>query len=295
MMKRKFMQRQVQKLKTSNITKTSTNTKIFNKSLLRYPGGKSRGAKRIFKEFIEPQKPKKICSPFLGGGSVEIICANNEIEVFAYDAFESLVIFWNSLLKQPIRLAKLVEERFALPLDEDYKALQKSVLNPKNNEYMTAALFYIINRTSFSGSTLSGGRTPGNPRFTVNSINNIINFNKVNSTKNFHIEKLDFRNSIKKHKMMMYLDPPYWKENKLYGNNGDAHFTEKDHIDLAKILKKSKSKWVLSYNDNKKVRNLYPKKDGFHIHEIEWSYGMKNVNSKTMKKSDEIIITNFLI
>ena len=41
-----------------------------SKSLLRYPGGKSRGAEKIF-EFIRQADAKEICSPFLGGGSVD--------------------------------------------------------------------------------------------------------------------------------------------------------------------------------------------------------------------------------
>ena len=74
--------------------------------LLRYPGGKFRGAKKIF-EFI-PADTKEICSPFLGGGSVELLCANNGMKVYGYDRFLPLVDFWNCLIKKPDELAQLV-------------------------------------------------------------------------------------------------------------------------------------------------------------------------------------------
>ncbi|MBT7252518.1 MAG: DNA adenine methylase, partial [Candidatus Nitrosopelagicus sp.] len=50
------------------------------KSPLRYPGGKSRAVKEIWK-YIEPLEPKTLCSPFFGGGSLEIFCAQQGIKV----------------------------------------------------------------------------------------------------------------------------------------------------------------------------------------------------------------------
>ena len=78
-----------------------------SKSLLRYPGGKSRGAEKIF-EFIRQADAKEICSPFLGGGSVELMCANKGMRVYGYDKFLPLVDFWNYLIKKPDDLAQLV-------------------------------------------------------------------------------------------------------------------------------------------------------------------------------------------
>ena len=261
-----------------------------SKSLLRYPGGKSRGAEKIF-EFI-PADTKRICSPFFGGGSVELMCANNGMKVYGYDKFFPLVNFWNSLLNNPKKLAIHVAGwwstgRQGLSKNISYKNLQKEVMSPKLTTIERAALFYVINRTSFSGSTLSGGRTPGNPRFTKSSIQNILDFRAVNKTKNITVKHLDFVSSIKKNKKkMMYLDPPYWIENKLYGSQGDLHFDDTAHLKLSEILSGS-DKWILSYNNNKKVRKAY---QDYVIRPLTWSYGMKNVKRKTMGKSNEILI-----
>src|SRR3990167_3227313 len=69
------------------------------KSPLRYPGGKTRGVKEIIKYF--PPDLERVCSPFLGGGSIEIELANKGVEVFGYDIFEPVTDFWQILLKDP--------------------------------------------------------------------------------------------------------------------------------------------------------------------------------------------------
>ena len=133
-----------------------------SKSLLRYPGGKSRGAKQIF-EFI-PADTKEICSPFFGGGSVELMCANNGMRVYGYDKFLPLVDFWNCLIKKPDELVQLVAGWWSTGTNglseefeerKEYQKLKAELLSPKLSQLERAALFYVINRTSFSGSALS--------------------------------------------------------------------------------------------------------------------------------------------
>ena len=264
-----------------------------SKSLLRYPGGKSRGAKQIF-EFI-PADTKEICSPFLGGGSVELMCANNGMRVYGYDKFKPLVHFWNCLIKKPDELAQLIAGWWSTGTNglseefeerKEYQKLKTELLSPELSQLERAALFYVINRTSFSGSALSGGVTAGNPRFTESSIQRILDFKDVNNTKNITVKHLDFTKSIEKNKQkLMYLDPPYWIKSKLYGEKGDLNFQEKDHLALFEILTKTK-KWVLSYNDSKKVREIY---HDYRIVPMEWAYGMKNYNGPTKNKKGEKI------
>src|SRR6185437_11968954 len=106
------------------------------------------------------------------------------------------------------------------------------------NKLERATLFYVLNRTSFSGSTLSGGMASGgphdNPRFTKSSVDRIREFRIRNLTVNMR----DFKESISKHKgTLLYLDPPYLIENKLYGRKGDLH-RDFDHEGLARLLHK---------------------------------------------------------
>ncbi len=60
------------------------------KTPLRYPGGKSRAVKHILP--LIPEDCEELCSPFLGGGSVELAVAGRGTPVHAYDVFEPLVV-----------------------------------------------------------------------------------------------------------------------------------------------------------------------------------------------------------
>jgi DNA adenine methylase len=248
------------------------------KSPLRYPGGKSR-AIHILYQFI-PKGTKELSSPFFGGGSFEIYCAQKGIRVYGYDSFQPLVDFWQCLLEDPNKLADNVEKFYPLKKEKFYE-LQKDHMNSKN-KLERATLFYVLNRTSYSGSTLSGGMASGglhnNPRFTPSSIERLRNF----KIKNLTIELAGFKESIRKHTdTLLYLDPPYLVESKLYGIKGHLH-KDFDHDELAKLLR-NREKWILSYNDDSdKIRELY---DGFRIEPLKWTYGM----SKN-KKSREIVI-----
>ena len=243
------------------------------KSPLRYPGGKSRAVKELMQYF--PVGLDTVCSPFLGGGSIELELVSKGVEVFAYDSFEPLTDFWQVLLSNPKELAEMVRRYHPLTNSKFY-SLQKEYLKIKSKKER-AAVFFVLNRASFSGTTLSGGMSPDHPRFT----NAIIEY-----LENFEIEKLhvvhaDFHTSLAEHKTdFLYLDPPYAIDEKLYGTKGSKH-TDFDHTGLAKILKK-RDGWILSYNDSEEVRNWYK---GHQILTPKWAYGMSSD-----KKSRELLI-----
>jgi len=267
-------------------------------SPLRYPGGKTRAVSEIATKYIIPNIPKnnQICSPFFGGGSIEIYLAKLGHRVYGYDMFLPLVDFWQVLIKNPNRLANAVDRKLRVSKTE-FASTQESFRDryDKFSKIRSAMIFYLLNRTSYSGTTLSGGMAIDhdkknrwekiNPRFNKASVKRLRNF----SVKNFTVNKLDFRKSILKHKgVLVYADPPYYiGKKKLYGNLGDMQFKQKDHEALAKILKK-RTRWILSYNDVPEVRKLYR---GFRIKKLSgWSYGMSNVKSRQKKYSNEILI-----
>ena len=246
--------------------------KQYPRSPLRYPGGKSRATKQIF-SYI-PQDEVKLCSPFLGGASVELICTTR-MHVYGADIFEPLIAFWRALLTTPDQLIERVNSYYPLSRTKFY-TLQKSYTQ-LTNELERAAAFFVLNRASFSGTTLSGGMSPGHPRFTRSAIERLRNF-KAN---NFEVECADFRQFIPKHSdAFLYLDPPYMNGQALYGMNGNTH-KGFDHQSLAEILYK-RNRWIMSYNDCQQVRELYA---DYPIVSVEWIYGMSND-----KQSREILI-----
>lgn len=262
-------------MKASSISNQnfSNDTAYTSRSPLRYPGGKTRGV--IFITQYVPKNITHLLSPFFGGGSVELAAASKGIKVFGYDIFEPLVEFWQCLTEQPSQLANEVASFYPLPKNKFYELQQQQILFKTKLE--RAAVYYVLNRASFSGATLSGGMSPEHPRFTITSIGRLRNFYNPN----IQIEKADFKTSLQQHpNMFAYLDPPYLIKSTLYGRKGNAH-KDFDHSSLAEMLRQRKQ-WLLSYNDCQEIRNLY--KD-FHIITPNWKYGMSN-----NKISKEVLI-----
>lgn len=103
-----------------------------------------------------------------------------------------------------------------------------------------AMYYFIINRCSFSGATLSGGFSleASKKRYT-SSIKRIKELNLSDIT--FH--NLDFSNFLDNtpdDSTFIFLDPPYYLEkSNLYGHNGDMHenFNHKGLYDIIKNKK----------------------------------------------------------
>jgi DNA adenine methylase len=249
------------------------------KTPLRYPGGKTRAVKTLV-NYI-PEDCKKLCSPFLGGGSFELAQAEKGIKVYAYDAFYPLYNFWNHLLTNKDELVGCVRDVHPLT-KKRFKEFRKQLKDYESgSDVKMAAAYFAINRSSFSGATLSGGfsQQAADGRFNENSIKRLENFIEPNLNVGF----LSFEESIVEHSdCFLYLDPPYYLEDKsrLYGKNGDMHLGF-DHQLLCDLLK-SRDSWLLSYNDCEVIRELY--KD-YEIIEASWAYGMNK-----SKKSSEVLI-----
>lgn len=80
-----------------------TKYKRYNGSPLRYAGGKSLAVGHIVE--LLPKDLKRVVSPFIGGGSVEVAIAKElNISVIAYDIFDLLVNFWQNIVKNPITM-----------------------------------------------------------------------------------------------------------------------------------------------------------------------------------------------
>lgn len=260
-------------LSLNNKDLVSSDAQLSSRPLLRYPGGKTRAVEFITQFF--PAKIESLLSPFLGGGSIELAIAAKGITVYGYDVFSPLVEFWQCLLTQPESLANEVEKYFPLSKSKFYE-LQLNQTRFKT-KIERAAVYYVLNRSSFSGSTLSGGMSPGHPRFTRTAIERLKNFCNPNIT----VSKADYKDALTAHPLMFaYLDPPYLIKNSLYGHKGNAH-KGFDHESLSRILRQRES-WILSYNDCDAIRDLY---SGFHILTPNWKYGMSS-----NKSSKEVLV-----
>ena len=253
-----------------------------NRTILRYPGGKFRVRKTIADMFEGCQT---VASPFFGGGSVELELASRGTKVFASELFLPIAALWQEVKKDPQRIVEAVEPFLEEDRSRFYalqKELRRELESPQPDSFECAWRAFVINRTSFSGSTLSGGIGDGT-RFSRGSVDRIL---KVDLS-NVEINQGDYWDTLFSSSQSydgVYADPPYALENsKLYGNGGDTHESF-DHQLFAERMNQVDAKIVISYNDCELVRGLF---DGWTFIPVEWAYGMNK-----SKKSNEVLIVN---
>ena len=257
-----------------------------NISPLRYPGGKTRACKIIDNVILQHFDIKNfdtIISPFFGGGSFEFYMQNKYgLKLMVNDKFTPLYNFWNQVKINKNILCDELRKINSVSKDQftDYR---NTIMNLNNNILQQSIQYFVINRCSFSGSTLSGGfsKEASSKRFTPSSINKIelLDFTNIEI---YNDDFYDFLNNFTNNNTLIFLDPPYYLENKskLYGNNGDMHegFNHQLLFESLNI----KQNWIITYNNCEYIRNMY--KD-YIILDVDWSYGMN-----TSKLSSEIII-----
>lgn len=242
------------------------------KSFIPWIGGKSLLAKRIVGMF--PTDFGRYIEVFGGGGSV--LFAQNKyatLEVYN-DANGELVNLFRCIKHHRQELQREINGYVnAREVFEDIKAQ----INTRGfTDIQRAAMFYIQIRISYGAE----GRSYGCNRKSLSAEY----LSKVEERlKNVVIEHKDFENLIKVYdrpNALIYCDPPYHKTEKHY----TVQFTEDDHYRLKNCLNNVKSCFILSYNDDEFIRNLY--KD-FNITAVT---RQNNLSSGDFK---ELIIKNY--
>ena len=257
-------------------------------SPLRYPGGKTRACKILDEILINNfQLPhiRTILSPFFGGGSFEFYLHEKyDVTVMANDKFQPLYNFWTNVKYNQSNLYNNLKSMQVQSVSKrQFNEFRTAIMTEKNS-ILQAEYYFIINRCSFNGGTLSGGfsEQASQNRFTLSSVEKIKEMDMA-GIEFFNLDFADFMNQTAGvPKALMFLDPPYYLEkgSKLYGDCGDMHEFF-DHQKLFQLLK-GRTKWLLTYNNCEYIRYLYK---GFNIIPVQWSYSM----NKT-KQSSEIAI-----
>ena len=240
--------------------------------VLAWPGAKTRLIKQIL-----PMIPKStVCSPFFGGGSVELELAKTRL-VSGYDIMPSLVNFWQQMLIRPREV-----ELFA----GTYYPMNKEVFIMLKNWYESeptsrqAAQFYVLNMTSMNSMMSNYGQD----KLTEARLEALGKFSRPRLT----VGRIDFQDSIPLHDdSFLYCDPPYCEhllDNRVYRDPLWSRKPAFEHVELAKLLRGRES-WILHYDDCEMVRDLYADYD---MTRVSIRYGMGNRKMSTK----ELIITS---
>ena len=131
------------------------------KTPLRYPGGKSRALKKLFKYIPDLHEYEEFREPFLGGGSVslEVTKRYPNLRIIVNDLYKPLFIFWQQLqdhgdkLSEELRQVKTTynnqdKARFLFDIS---KLHLHSGWEGSLSDFEIAVNFYIVNKCSYSG------------------------------------------------------------------------------------------------------------------------------------------------
>ncbi|HEB9305898.1 TPA: DNA adenine methylase [Campylobacter coli] len=272
----------LQSLKGKNLT-----YKRYTKSPLRYGGGKSLAVGAIIEHF--PNDLKRVISPFIGGGSLEVACALElNLEVLAFDIFDILVNFWQVLCKDSEAFYESL--RVLEPTKETYEKIKGELKlywnerhkNPQNKpqihlDSITLARDYYFNFNLSYGPGFLGwmSKIYEDKNRYLSALQKIKNF----KTQNLKVECKSFEKVFREYPNdFFYCDPPYFLEgdSKMFKGiypmrNFPIHHNDFNHKLLAECLKNHKGKFILSYNDCEFIRETYR---DFKILEPKWQYTM---------------------
>ena len=289
---------------------------------IRYAGGKSRAYDFISSYIPFWPRPKRIISPFMGGGSLEVRWAHEMgIKVEAFDVFDVLTNYWQHQIHHPKRLYDILKG--LEPTKEQYDEIKDILLHwdkvqdmfkdwktdyydrkstPLDDEL--GAAYYWFNHNLSYGPMFLGWFSSiylKKESLYENSLKRVRDF----SCPNLSVKQSSFDKVIPNYKKdFIYADPPYYMEksedNKMFkaiypNSNFALHHLHFDHELLRDQLHSHEGKFLLSYNDCDWVRENY-KDFKFKTPEWAYSYGQgetrigKNKKNNDPKQSHEILI-----
>ena len=292
------------------------------KTPIRYAGGKSRAYDFISSYIPFWPRPKRIISPFMGGGSLEVKWASEMgIQVEAFDVFDVLTNYWQHQIHHPKRLYEILKG--LEPSKEQYDEIKDILLHWDKVQNMfkdwktdyydrksesldedLGAAYYWFNHNLSYGPMFLGWFSSiylKKDSLYENSIERVRDF----SCPNLSVRQSSFDKVIPNYKKdFIYADPPYYMEksedNKMFkaiypNSNFALHHIHFDHELLRDQLHSHEGKFLLSYNDCEWVRENYK---GFKFKTPEWAYSYgqgetrigKNKKNNDPKQSHEILI-----
>ena len=249
-------------------------------SFISWVGGKKQLRKEIIKRF-PVEGVEKYVEVFGGAGWVLFGKEPHKKEIYN-DINGELVNLFRMIKYHPGALeAELV---FLLNSREEF--FRQKVMQPERmTELQRAARMFYLIKASYGSKVDTFGCG-------FRDVSVIKNLQEVhNRLACVLIENKSFEKIIQQHDgkgTLFYLDPPYHGTEEYY-DLADVGFGKEQHVLLRDILCGLKGKFVLSYNDDLFIRELYK---GFSVKAVERSHNLGNaVGGK--KIFEELIITNY--
>jgi len=264
----------------------------YLKTPLRYPGGKSRVAKRFVDQF--PKDIQEYREPFIGGGSVALQFTQMypEVPVWINDKYEYLYHFWTTLQENGSDLSDIL---VAIKEENSTEDKAKELFITSKEEIHTAdpfrqaVLFWILNKCSYSGLTenSSFSATASKQNFTTRGAKNLKKISEI--IQHWEITNDDYSDVMldEGDGVFVFLDPPYMIDSFLYGTNAEMH-KDFDHNRFIDTCKQCDHNWMVTYNNHDELKKAY---EGYYQEEFRITYGMKHRADNRRKL--EVMFANY--
>jgi len=279
-------------------------------SPLRYPGGKSRAARQLLAYAPEHRAYRE---PFAGGAAL-FFRKPKAGENWLNDLHPGLYAFYRTLRDNFEAFARLCQkQRGDRRKLFDYWVSRKDLMQATGAEALLerAVQFYYINRTVWGGRVVYDPNRESrlyfsNPQGWENLEKKLRLLAQVSEKlQRVRITCTSFEECLADadEETFIYCDPPYMRDtnchptDKLY----DKSFGEESHRRLAQLLRETRAKVMLSYDDCPEARALYDA-PGWHTEELRWRYCGRHAVTKEAKANgvkerkvlgNELLVLNY--
>lgn len=249
-------------------------------SFIAWIGGKKLLRKSIIELFPDEKDIDRYIEVFGGAGWVMFgKPPGNHLEVFN-DINSNLINMYRCIKYHCAELQRELE--WLIVSREQFFNYKSQIESSGLTDIQRAARYLYIIKASFGSDRKTFGTNKKNLINTIDYLDDI-----RDRLKDVVIENMDFHRLIKVYdrpKALFYLDPPYLGTEKYYDNG----FSLDDHKRLCSLLHELHGKFILSYNDDDYIREMY---SDFSIQSISRN---NNIAAKSKPNEyKEIIIKNF--
>ena len=229
--------------------------------------------------------------PFGGSAAVLLNKPSSPVEVYN-DIDGELVNLFMSVRDYPTDFIRYVQ---SLPYSRTLRDTWRKQLYadrwPKDR-FERAVRFYYLLRSSFFGHIDKGWRFALKTDEASRLYNCVGEVERIaQRLAHVHIDHKDFRRCIRSYDRpdtMFYCDPPYYST--VPYRKGIPPFREESHVDLATLLSKIQGRFLLTYNDHSRVRELYK---AFKVSEVVSRLNTDKMATANRRLFRQLVIRNY--
>lgn len=279
--------------------------------ILKYRGGKLREIP-YFQAYI-PKEYDTYIEPFLGGGAVYFYLEPkkaivNDVNPRLMEFYTAVAENYDNMRIELDEIEQLYEinqseyllkksDNPSVRIENKNENLYYTIRNMYNDlipkEYLDAVLYYVINKTAYSGMIRFNKKGEYNVPFGryAHLNTNILTRNHSDLLKRASIHCTDYSNifDMASENDFMFLDPPYDCVFHDYGNAQSSIFGESDHIRLAEDFRELNCKALMVIGKTDLTEELY---SDLITDRYSKNYSV-NIRNRFKNEAEHLVIMNY--